>query len=153
SDVVVDAGNGVSVVFAQVGSAGETAAATTSAGPNMPLGFTFGSPPIFYDVTTTATFAQTADVCFTYDPARFSDPNSLRLLHFEKGVWVNVTISNSTLRHILCGQVTSFSFFAAAAPIPPASKDQCKGTGWRSFSVPRKFKNEGDCILFVNTGK
>lgn len=35
---------------------------------------------------------------------------------------------------------------------PPTSKDQCKNGGWRGFSVPRPFKNQGDCIQFVNTG-
>lgn len=34
---------------------------------------------------------------------------------------------------------------------PPTSKDQCKNGGWRGFSVPRPFKNQGDCIQFVNT--
>src|SRR5262249_45101868 len=129
SNVAVDAGNGVSVVFSSVGSPGETAATKTGAGPTMPLGFTFGSPPIFYDLTTTAAFLPTVDVCFTYDPTRFSNPNSLSLLHFENGTWVDVTISNNISRHVLCGRVTTFSFFAAAAPIPPASKDQCKGGG------------------------
>ena len=36
---------------------------------------------------------------------------------------------------------------------PPTSKDQCKNCGWASFNTPRTFKNQGDCIQFVNTGK
>jgi hypothetical protein len=36
---------------------------------------------------------------------------------------------------------------------PPTSKDQCKNGGWMLFNVPKKFKNQGDCIQFVNTGK
>jgi hypothetical protein len=35
----------------------------------------------------------------------------------------------------------------------PASKEQCKNGGWRNFTSPRTFKNQGDCIQFVNTGK
>ena len=35
----------------------------------------------------------------------------------------------------------------------PTSKDQCKDGGWQRFSFPRAFKNQGDCIQFVNTGK
>jgi hypothetical protein len=35
---------------------------------------------------------------------------------------------------------------------PPVSKDQCKNGGWMLFNVPRAFKNQGDCIQFVNTG-
>ena len=36
---------------------------------------------------------------------------------------------------------------------PPTDKDQCKNGGWRNFNQPREFKNQGDCIQFVNTGK
>lgn len=36
---------------------------------------------------------------------------------------------------------------------PPTLKDQCKNDGWKRFDTPRKFKNQGDCIQFVNTGK
>lgn len=35
----------------------------------------------------------------------------------------------------------------------PTTRDQCKMNGWRNFSSPRVFKNQGDCIQFVNTGK
>jgi hypothetical protein len=30
----------------------------------------------------------------------------------------------------------------------PTSKDQCKNGGWQDFS---QFKNQGDCVSFVNT--
>lgn len=36
---------------------------------------------------------------------------------------------------------------------PPTNKDQCKDNGWMRFDTPRKFKNQGDCIQYVNTGK
>jgi hypothetical protein len=36
-------------------------------------------------------------------------------------------------------------------PVRPTNKDQCKGNGWLNWK-PR-FKNQGDCIQFVNTGK
>jgi hypothetical protein len=41
------------------------------------------------------------------------------------------------------------------APIvgPPAGKGACKRGGWRRFDTPRRFKNQGDCIRFVQTGK
>ena len=35
----------------------------------------------------------------------------------------------------------------------PTNKDQCKKGGWMTFDFPRTFKNQGDCIHFVNTGK
>jgi hypothetical protein len=36
---------------------------------------------------------------------------------------------------------------------PPTSPEGCKGEGWRQFNLPRAFKNQGDCIQFVNVGK
>ncbi len=36
---------------------------------------------------------------------------------------------------------------------PPQDKEQCKNGGWMRFNFPRTFKNQGDCIQFVNTGK
>jgi hypothetical protein len=38
-------------------------------------------------------------------------------------------------------------------PGGPITKDECKDGGWESFDFPRTFKNQGDCIQFVNTGK
>ncbi|MDT4967167.1 MAG: hypothetical protein QOJ64_1904 [Acidobacteriota bacterium] len=35
----------------------------------------------------------------------------------------------------------------------PTNANQCKNGGWRNFDTPRTFKNQGDCIQFVNTGK
>jgi YVTN family beta-propeller protein len=36
---------------------------------------------------------------------------------------------------------------------PPTNKDQCKKGGWEAFTFPEKFKNQGDCVSFVETGK
>ncbi len=47
--------------------------------------------------------------------------------------------------------------FSSCAPVPqigpPTNKDQCKKGGWQTFNTPHTFKNQGDCIQFVNTGK
>ncbi len=36
---------------------------------------------------------------------------------------------------------------------PPTNKNQCKKGGWRGFTIPRTFKDQGDCISLVNAGK
>lgn len=36
---------------------------------------------------------------------------------------------------------------------PPSNANQCKDGGWQTFTTPRTFKNQGDCIQYVNTGK
>jgi endonuclease G len=35
---------------------------------------------------------------------------------------------------------------------PPTNKDQCKNGGWQLFNYPHTFKNQGDCIQYVNNG-
>jgi hypothetical protein len=35
----------------------------------------------------------------------------------------------------------------------PTAADQCKNGGWKLFAEPRPFKNQGDCIRFVNRGR
>lgn len=32
---------------------------------------------------------------------------------------------------------------------PPTSTAQCKNGGWRTFTAPHRFKNEGDCVSWV----
>lgn len=36
---------------------------------------------------------------------------------------------------------------------PPTSADECKNGGWENFDTPRTFKNQGDCVSFVQNGK
>jgi uncharacterized delta-60 repeat protein len=45
--------------------------------------------------------------------------------------------------------------YLGAAPAgvgPPTSKEQCKRGGWRTFTIPRAFVSQGECIDFVTTG-
>src|SRR5262249_48815142 len=35
----------------------------------------------------------------------------------------------------------------------PTTENECRKGGWKSFEFPRAFKNQTDCIQFVNTGK
>lgn len=43
-----------------------------------------------------------------------------------------------------------YSDLANTEPLAPTSKDQCKGGGWTAYP---EFKNQGDCVSFVETGK
>jgi hypothetical protein len=49
---------------------------------------------------------------------------------------------------------STFGTPCAPPPIgPPTNANQCKNDGWKTFNTPRTFKNQGDCIQYVNTGK
>lgn len=45
---------------------------------------------------------------------------------------------------------TVFDFEPAVGP--PVSKNDCKNGGWQQFNNP-SFRNQGDCVSYVNTGK
>jgi hypothetical protein len=46
--------------------------------------------------------------------------------------------------------VSSGGIAITDSPALPTTKDQCKKGGWQDFGV---FKNQGDCVSFVATGK
>ena len=48
------------------------------------------------------------------------------------------------------GTLTNGRAVVFDAPTAPTSKDQCMRGGWRNFP---QFKNQGDCVSFVETGK
>jgi hypothetical protein len=54
------------------------------------------------------------------------------------------------------GDTTTFDFELVPPPPPqPATKDDCKKGGWQTLGRAdgSSFKNQGDCIQYVNTGK
>ncbi len=72
-------------------------------------------PATYFDISTTATFTPPVTVCINYSNVTFpGNESSLKLMHFEGGVWKNVTVSRDTVNNIICGSVTSFSFFVIA---------------------------------------
>ena len=123
-NVVISPDPNTSLAFDNVTSAGNTTVTISGSGPALPSGFNLGAPPIYYDVTTTATFTGSVTVCLPYyDAARYSDLNGLLLLHYEDGQWFDVTTSNNTATHVICGQVTSLSPFAVAERLISVSID------------------------------
>ena len=68
---------------------------------------------------------------------RGSGPNFLATVDPNTGVVTNVGQSVNGLDAI------------AWRPIDPKTKDDCKNGAWETFG----FRNQGQCIRFVNTGK
>lgn len=92
----------------------------------------------YYDLSTTAVFSGMATVCVSYSPASFTNPSNIRLLHYQKGAWVDVTTSLDTVHSIVCGSVSSFSPFAVAQALYAAQVQQpINGDGSSVFSADR----------------
>jgi hypothetical protein len=96
-----------------------------------------GGVPIFYDVSTTATFTGTVTSCFPYPDANGDgivdgtnpplDETALRVLHEEGGVFVDRTLSLDTTAKIICGQTTSLSQLTIAHPPAAPRRDYSLG--------------------------
>ncbi|NOZ58432.1 MAG: hypothetical protein GXO66_02475, partial [Euryarchaeota archaeon] len=108
SGVRVKVGN-VRVTFSSVAQPGETRVVVRSGGTPLPSSFRLlGS---YYDITTTAGYSGSVEVCIAYNESQAGDENNLRLLHNENGTWVDVTTSVDTASNTVCGTVRGFSEF------------------------------------------
>ncbi len=109
--------NPVTLTFDNITDAGATTLNMSNTGPASPAGFSLGTPPTFYDLSTSAAFTGNIEVCIDYMGIAFVDESALKLFHFESGAWVDVTTSLNTTTNIICGQVTSLSPFAIFEPV------------------------------------
>lgn len=110
----VDASTGTSPVtltFSQVTTGGTASLTTSAAGPPPPAGFKFGNPPVYYEISTSAAYTGPVSLCIDYTGISFGNESNLRLLHYENGVWVNITTSVNPATNLLCGSTASFSPF------------------------------------------
>jgi hypothetical protein len=123
-EVPLDDGTGATPVvltFDTVEGEGTTSLTIPEAPPSLPSGFQYGDPASYFEIETTATFDGLVTVCVTFDPAAYTDPASVRLLHFipdpDPGSWVDVTVLPvDAINGIACGRTDSFSPFVLVEP-------------------------------------
>jgi hypothetical protein len=114
---------GTTVNFSEITGTGVTAVATRDTGPALPSGFQLGLPPLYYDITTTASYAGTIYISLQYDPLQFTvDESELKLLHWENDAFVDRTTAVDTDNHIIYGEVSSFSDFVIAQASTPETE-------------------------------
>jgi Tol biopolymer transport system component len=117
------ASDDVTLTFDEVTAVGVTSVAESTGGPPPPTGFQLGDPATYYDITTTATFADSILVCIGYSGISYSNEGALALMHYEDPDWVDRTVSHDTVNDIICGQVSGLSPFAVMEPTnqPPVA--------------------------------
>jgi hypothetical protein len=118
--VPVDAESGdspITLVFDEVTGGGVTTLTISETGPPPPDGFQLGTPSNYYELTTTAEFVGSIEICIDYSGSGFvGNESNLKIEHFESGAWVDVTTSHDLVNDIICGTVTSLSPFAIFEP-------------------------------------
>lgn len=102
----------VDLAFDNVTVAGSTSVTATVDGPPPPAGFKLGTPPVFYDISTTAAFTGNIHLCFGWTEGQFSDESAIRMWHMEGATWIDVTTTVDTANNTACGVVNSLSPFA-----------------------------------------
>jgi hypothetical protein len=113
----------VTLTFSQVTQAGTTKLTTSGTGPITPSGFQLGTPPTYFDLTTTAVFWGSVTVCIDYSKISFPGAEAdLELLHHESGTWVKDPFQSlDTANKIICGTFSSLSPFGIFVKSEPQS--------------------------------
>jgi len=114
TDVRVDL-DGVSVTFSEVTGAGDTTMTVSTTNPGGGLA-SFRFLGTWYDIDSTATYDGPVTVCITYDDSGISAgrERNLKIFHWDGTDWVDVTSSLDTDNNIICGTVSSLSWFGVA---------------------------------------
>jgi hypothetical protein len=108
------------LVFTSVTGGGSTEATLTTSGPPI-SGFQLipvGSP-LYYNISTTATYSGIIHVFLVYDDAGMTPEEelALRMLHYVDPDWVDITVSVDTDNNIVQGQTTTLSPFTLGIPV------------------------------------
>jgi len=116
---------GIEVTYTEVTLGGTTTVATSTSGPPPPVGLTIvgiAGQPLYYDISTSATFSGPVTVCIKYDETEVIGPESgLRLMHEAAGGFDDITdLPVDTLNDIICGTAASLSTFILTEPEPTA---------------------------------
>lgn len=129
SDVIVSTTSDATVTFPNVSTAGITQQIPLDLLllPNLPNGFNPTS--LNYDISTSAVFSGSPEVCFSLFSITNSNLfNNLRILHLENNTWQNRTGTIDFNTKTLCSSgLTSLSPFAIAAVSPTAANASISG--------------------------
>jgi parallel beta-helix repeat protein len=116
----------VSVTFSTVIARGITFATTSTTGPSPPTGCSrldiigVAGQPIYYDITTIATYSGAITICIGYDETQVAGPEEgLRLLHEVNNLWEDITTSVDTVNNKIYGTTTTLSIFIVVEDVTP----------------------------------
>jgi hypothetical protein len=113
--------NPVTMMFDNVTSDGVTELEVADSGPTIEGTFITGDPPMYFYLTTSATYTGMITVCINYDEDYLPGPeDELELLHWNTGTseWDTITTYTDTLANVICGDTPTLSPFVMVKPNP-----------------------------------
>jgi hypothetical protein len=112
--VPLDDGTGttpVTMTFDTVTGSGTSSLTESDTGTAVPDGFQLGLPTVYFDISTTATFTGSIEVCISYAGITFVG-TAHRLFHYDSIVgWEDITTSDDIVTEVICGLTDSLSPF------------------------------------------
>jgi hypothetical protein len=148
----------ISLTFDSVETTGETTVTASSQGPPPPSGFKLTNPPVYYEITTTATFSGTVRVCLSWTEGQIANESNVEMFHYENNQWVNITdpTSRDTVNNTVCGTTNSFSPFTLVEVkypftgfFQPVGNPPTVNAVKAGAAVPVKFSLGGDVGLNI----
>ena len=124
-DVMVDLGDGHSILFQHVLQAGNTVLLISEEGPAPPEGYEMIpiTVPYYFNISTTAQYEDTIQVTISFDMTGTDDLDESRFNLFvyntEGEQWDSITLEVDTLGNKISGMVTHLSTFAILFPSGP----------------------------------
>ncbi|HYA96129.1 MAG TPA: Ig domain-containing protein, partial [Terriglobales bacterium] len=141
------------LTFSNVTQAGNTTLTTGTSGPAPPSGFAPGTPPVYYNLSTTASYSGMITVCVNYTGISFAS-GTPSLWHYSGGAWANITTSVNTATMVVCGTTTSLSPFALFQPVPPpcaTNQTASLSIAYSGFSYSPVLKRWAQTLTLTNT--
>jgi hypothetical protein len=138
----------VTVTFPNVTQAGNVSLTTSSTGPSLPSGFKLGSPPTYYDLTTSAVYTGSINICINYSGVSYSNLDELSIWHYDTSIsdWTKLETSPGTEPNTVCASTPSlspFAIFESAVAVglvqPPINADGSSVFKANRGVVPVKF--------------
>lgn len=150
TDVHVSLG-GIQLAFDEVAASGTTTVAVSSNGPSFPSGLEIiPDLAVFFDVSTTATYSGSVEVCIGYGGASLPGSESgVTLLHYAGSPpsWVEITTTRDTEQHLVCGTATYLSILAVAwSPLPSEVESAPRRT---PFALKANFPNPFNPVTHI----
>jgi hypothetical protein len=136
----------VTLTFDNVTGSGNTTLTIEDAGPPVPGAFIVGDSATYWNLSTTATYTDSIEICFTYDEAAIPGAESdLAILHYDTTLvpadWVDVTTSVDTVANVACCKTATLSPFVLAVPNPLTGVDDDEAPTPSTFALMQNIPN------------
>jgi hypothetical protein len=100
------------VTFDEITEAGKAKMTESNLALKSPSPYQLQTPPVLYDISSTADYSGTIEVCVNYKAIGLRNASALQVSHHENGSWVALETTLKWKKNIVCGTASSLSHFA-----------------------------------------